>query len=110
LAYKESERGKETSLKNKANAQKKTYHHVFLKKHRIEEEIEAISGAKVKVFFAPKQPKAKQTFSEKDKKWAMGMLTQPSQHKMNLPSDYARKISKQSALSKQRAKSGKQIP
>jgi hypothetical protein len=52
----------------------------------------------VKALFAPKQPEAKQTYSEKDKKWAMGMLTQPTQYKMNLPSDYDREISKQSVL------------
>jgi hypothetical protein len=57
----------------------------------------------VKAFIAPKQREAKQTFSEKDKKWAMGMLTQLAQYKMNLPSDYAPKISNQST------KSGKQI-
>jgi hypothetical protein len=44
----------------------------------------------------------------------MGMLTQPTQYKMNLPSDYDRKILKKGALSddekKTSAKSGKQIP
>jgi hypothetical protein len=56
----------------------------------------------VEAFFAPKQPEAKQPFSEKDKKWAMGMPTQPAQYKMNLPSDYDREISKQSALSEKK--------
>jgi hypothetical protein len=68
----------------------------------------------MKAHFAPKKPGAKQTYSEKDKKWAMGMLTQPAQYKMNLPSDYDREILKQGALSdekkKTNAKSGKQIP
>jgi hypothetical protein len=43
----------------------------------------------------------------------MGMLTQPAQYKMNLPSDYTREIEKQSALAakaKTSAKSGEKIP
>jgi hypothetical protein len=41
------------------------------------------------------------------------MLTQPTQYKMNLPSDYDREIFKQGSLSDEKktsAKSGKQIP
>jgi hypothetical protein len=78
------------------------------------EENKAISDAQVKAFFAPKKPEAKQTYSEKDKKWAIDMLTQLAQYKMNLPSDYDCKILKQGALSDEKkktsAKSGKRIP
>jgi hypothetical protein len=72
-----------------------------------------ISDLKVKAHFAPKVPEPKPTFSEKDKKWAMGMISQPAQYKMDLPSDYKREIERQSALAKKAktsAKSGKQIP
>jgi hypothetical protein len=37
------------------------------------EETNVISDAQVKVHFAPKKPEAKPTYSEKDKKWAMGI-------------------------------------
>jgi hypothetical protein len=80
---------------------------------RTYEENKAILDAHVKAFFAPKKPEAKQRYSEKEKKWAMDMLTQPVQCKMNLISDYDREILKQGALSdekKKSAKSGKQIP
>jgi hypothetical protein len=68
----------------------------------------------VKAHFALKKPEAKQIYSEKDKKWAMHMLTQPTQYKMNLPSDYDREILKQGAMTDEKkktsAKSGTQIP
>jgi hypothetical protein len=34
-----------------------------------------ISDAEVKAFFASKEPEPKPTYSDKDKKWAIGMLT-----------------------------------
>jgi hypothetical protein len=48
-----------------------------------------------------------------EKKWAIGMLTQPAQYKMSLPSNYTCEIERQSDLAakaKRSAKSGKQIP
>jgi hypothetical protein len=80
---------------------------------RTNKENKVISDAQVTGHFAPKQPEAKQTFSEKDKNWAMGMLTQPAQYKMNLPSDYDHEISKQSVLSDEKktsAKAGNNFP
>jgi hypothetical protein len=74
------------------------------------EESEAILAAELKAHFALKLPEPKPTFSEKVKKWAYGMLTKPAQYKMNLPSDYKRKIERQSDLAKKAKRSGKQIP
>jgi hypothetical protein len=59
---------------------------------RTEEENKSISDAEVKAHFAPKKPEPKSTYSEKDKNWAMGMLTQPAPYKLSLPSDYKREI------------------
>jgi hypothetical protein len=47
---------------------------------RTYKENKAISDAEVKDHFAPKKPEPKPTYNEKDKKWAMGMLTQPAQY------------------------------
>jgi hypothetical protein len=58
-------------------------------------------------------PEPKPTYSEKDKKWAMDMLTTEAQYKRSLPSDYKRKIERQNYLAKKAkgsAKSRKQIP
>jgi hypothetical protein len=63
----------------------------------------------VKAHFAPKKPEPKPTYIKKDKKWAMGMLTQPTQYKMSLPLDYTHEIERQIALAA-KEKSGKQIP
>jgi hypothetical protein len=67
-----------------------------------------ISDAKVKAFFAPKQPEPKPIYTEKQKKWAIGMLTAEPQYKQNLSSDYKREIERQSHLAKAK-RSGKQI-
>jgi hypothetical protein len=78
---------------------------------RTDEENKVISDAQVKAHFAPKKPEPKPTYSEKDKNWAMGMLTQPAQYKLSLP--YKCKTERQSDLAakaKRSAKSGKQIP
>jgi hypothetical protein len=67
----------------------------------------------VKAHFAPKVPEPKPTYSEKDKKWAMDMLTTEPQYKRSLPLDYKHEIERQSDLAKKAkrsAKSGKQIP
>jgi hypothetical protein len=72
-----------------------------------------ISDAQLKAHFAPKTPEPKLTYIEKYKNWAMGMLTQPAQYKLSLPSDYKCEIERQSDLAakaKISAKSGKQIP
>jgi hypothetical protein len=77
------------------------------------EETKVISDAEVKAHFAPKKPEPKLTYSEKDKKWALDMLTQLAQYKLSLPSDYKCEIERQSDLAmkaKRSAKSGKQIP
>jgi hypothetical protein len=58
----------------------------------------------VKAHFAPKQPEAKQKFSGKDKKWDKSFIEQPPQYKINLPSDYECKITKQSALYNEKKK------
>jgi hypothetical protein len=74
---------------------------------------DAKSVTKVKAHFAPKVHEPKPTYSEKDKKWAMDMLTKEPQYKRSLPSDYKREIERQSDLpkkAKRSAKSGKQIP
>jgi hypothetical protein len=64
---------------------------------RTPEENKVISDAEVKAF-AQKKPEPKPTYNEKDKNWAMGMLTQLAQYKMSLPSDYKHKIERQSDL------------
>jgi hypothetical protein len=77
------------------------------------EETKAISDTKVKAHFALKVPEPKPTYGDKDKKWAMDMLTKEDQYKLSLPSDYKRKIERQSDLAvkaKRSAKSRKQIP
>jgi hypothetical protein len=63
----------------------------------------------VKAFLAPKVHEPKPTFTPKQKKWAIGMLTVEPQYKQNLPSDYKCKIERQSDLAKAK-RSGKQIP
>jgi hypothetical protein len=73
---------------------------------RTYEENKVISDAKVKALFAPKQPEPKPTYTEKQKKWAIGMLTVEPQYKQNLPSDYKREIERQSDLAKAK-RSGK---
>ena len=82
--------------------------------HMTPEKTEAWVKANTKRQLAPKQLPPKQTFTEKQNKWAKGMLEHPSQISMNLPSDYEREILKQNALSNEKkktsAKSGKQIP
>jgi hypothetical protein len=55
-------------------------------------------------------PEPKPTYSEKDKKWAMDMLTTEPQYKRSLPSDYKHEIERQSDLAKKAKRSGKQIP
>jgi hypothetical protein len=78
---------------------------------RTDEENKVISDAQVKAHFAPKNPEPKPTYCEKDKNWAMGMLTQPAQYKLSLP--YKCETERQSDLAtkaKGSAKSGKQIP
>jgi hypothetical protein len=80
---------------------------------RTDEEVNVISAAEVKAHFAPKVPEPKPTYSEKDKKWAMDMLTTEAQYKSSLPSDYKYEIERQSDLAKKAkrsAESGKQIP
>ena len=82
--------------------------------HRTPEETKAWVKADTKKQLAPKQLPPKQTFTEEQKKWAKGMLEQPSQISMNLPSDYEREIGKQTALSNKKkktsAKRGNQVP
>jgi hypothetical protein len=68
-----------------------------------------ISDAEVKAFFAPKEPEPKPTYSDKDKKWAIGMLTAEPQYKRSPPSDYKREIERESDLAKAKRR-GKQIP
>jgi hypothetical protein len=43
---------------------------------------------------APKQPPPKQTFTEANKKWAVGFLTQPRQYELNKDSNYKRALKK----------------
>jgi hypothetical protein len=73
------------------------------------EENKVISDAEVKAFFAPKEPEPKPTYIDKDKKWAIGMLTAEPQYKRSPPSDYKCEIERQSDLAKAK-RSGKQIP
>jgi hypothetical protein len=80
---------------------------------RTYEENKAISDAYTKAFFAPKKHEPKPTYNDKDKKWAMDMLTQPAQYKMSLPSDYTREIERQSDLAakaKKVQKAGNKFP
>jgi hypothetical protein len=56
------------------------------------EENDVIVRAEVKAFLAPKVPEPKPTFTPKEKKWAIGMLTAEPQYKKNLPSDYKHEI------------------
>jgi hypothetical protein len=80
---------------------------------RTDEENKVISNAQLKAHFAPKKPEPKLTYIEKDKNWAMGMITQPTQYKLRLPSDYKCEIERQSDLAakaKRSAKNRKQIP
>jgi hypothetical protein len=76
---------------------------------RTYEENKVISDAEVKAFFAPKEPEPKPTYSDKDKKWAISMLTTEPQYKRSLPLDYKREIERQSDLAKAKRR-GKQIP
>jgi hypothetical protein len=77
---------------------------------RTPEENDAIVPAKVKAFLAPKVREPKLTFTPKQKKWAIGMLTAEPQYKQNLPSDYKCEIKRQSDLAKaKKKKSRKQI-
>jgi hypothetical protein len=64
----------------------------------------------MKAHFARKEPEPKPTYNNKDKKWAIGMLTTEPQYKRNLPSDYKHEIERQSDLAKKAKRSGKQIP
>jgi hypothetical protein len=64
----------------------------------------------VKAHFARKEPEPKPTYSTKDKKWAIDMLTAEAQYKISLPSDYKHEIERQSGLVKKAKRSGKQIP
>ena len=45
---------------------------------------------------AQKEPPPKPVYTEKDKKWAMGMLTEPSQYDKRKPDDYKRTLQKKS--------------
>jgi hypothetical protein len=63
----------------------------------------------VKAFLAPKVPEPKPTYTEKQKAYAIDILTTDAQYKRNLPSDYKREIERQSDLAKAK-RSGKQIP
>jgi hypothetical protein len=61
------------------------------------EEIEAEDRAKVKSKLAALRPTPtpKQVYTTKQKKWAIDMLTQPSQYELNKPDDYKRYLDKQ---------------
>jgi hypothetical protein len=72
------------------------------------EEIEAEERDKVKRKLAALRPipTPKQVFTRKQKKWAIDMLTQPSQYKLNKKDDYTRCLDKQvEAASKTRSAS-----
>jgi hypothetical protein len=69
-----------------------------------------ILAAEVKSHFAPKVLEPKPTYTQKQKKWAIGMLTTDAQYKRSLPSDYKREIERQSDLAKKAKRSRKQIP
>jgi hypothetical protein len=61
------------------------------------EEIEAEDRAKVKRKLTTlwPTPTPKQVYTMKQKKWAIDMLTQPSQYELNKPDDYKRCLDKQ---------------
>jgi hypothetical protein len=61
------------------------------------EEIEVEDRAKVKRQLAALRPTPtpKQVYTMKQKKWAIDMLTQPSQYELNKPDDYKRCLDKQ---------------
>jgi hypothetical protein len=69
-----------------------------------------ISVAEVKSHFTPKVPEPKPTYTQRQKKWAIGMLTTEAQYKRSLPSNYKHEIERQSDLAKKAKKSGKLIP
>jgi hypothetical protein len=64
---------------------------------RTAEEIEAEDRAKVKKKLAALRPTPtpKQVYTTKQKKWAIDMLTQPSQYELYKPNDYKRCLDKQ---------------
>jgi hypothetical protein len=73
---------------------------------RTDEENAAIAKAELEKWNAglKKEAEPKPAYTEKEQKWAMGMLTGPSQAEMNVPDDYRRHLVK---LSKsQSAKTG----
>ena len=65
---------------------------------RTDEENEAIADADLNKWKAGlkarKEPEPKPVYSEKEQKWAMGMLTGPSQAEINAPDDYRRHLMK----------------
>jgi hypothetical protein len=73
-------------------------------------ETDVIVSTEMKAHFAQKEPKPKPTYNDKDKKWAIDMLTIEPQYKRSLPSDYKCEIERQSDLAKKAKRSGKQIP
>ena len=61
---------------------------------RTDEESAAISAAEVKAHFGPKPVEPKEVYSDKQKDWALGFCTHPSQIEINRPDDYVRTIRK----------------
>jgi hypothetical protein len=70
------------------------------------EENKAIVDAKMKAFLAPKVPEPKPTYTQKQKTWAIDMLTAEPQYKRSLPSEYKYEIERQSDLAKKAKRSG----
>ena len=62
--------------------------------HMTPEETEAWVKADTERQLAPKQPPPKQTFTEANKKWAVGFLTQPRQYELNKDNNYTRALKK----------------
>jgi len=62
--------------------------------HKTPEEIDAWVKADTERQLAPKQPPPKQTFTEANKKWAVGFLTQPRQYELNKDNTYKRALKK----------------
>jgi hypothetical protein len=68
--------------------------------------VEERSKVKKKLAALRPTPTPNQVFTTKHKKWAIDMLTQPSQYDLNKPDDYTRYLDKQvEAASKTRSAS-----
>ena len=61
---------------------------------RTDKENAAIAAAELKAHLAPKTTAPKEVYTDKQKNWALGLVTHPSQIEINRPDDYEHTIRK----------------